>query len=102
MTDLEKTLAFLEDMGYNKLGEKPEGKAGFRYYFHDRLFISVDQSSFTFNKDESLAGIGYGPPSYWKDDYRQTQREAKNFYEEDYDAFFDDDHDDDDDHWEDE
>jgi len=83
MTDLEKTLAYLEDMGYTKLGELPEeGKAGFRNYFHRDLYISCDETSFTFNKsDHSLAGMGYGPPTYWLEEYLKSGREATNFYD---------------------
>ena len=89
MTDLEKTVAYLDDMGYEKLPNCPKGgKAGLRYYYHKGLYITCDQSSFTFDKDESLSGIGYGPPTSWLDDYIESGQESKDFYDEDYDEYF--------------
>jgi hypothetical protein len=88
MTDKERTIAYLEEMGYEKVdsggqpGRCPIG-APRRFYCSDTL-ICVDSGTFNFNEDGSLAGIGYIPSdiefySEWKDDEWED--------DEDYDDF---------------
>lgn len=82
MTDHEKTIAYLEDMGYKLLTYLPSGeKAELRNYHVTKLYIRADQSSFTFDNDGELCGIGYDAP---EDPYNDADcySDGPNLYDE--------------------